>query len=161
MPDAGGSSPSAPTAAPRIVASAGRRPRRPAGRRATPPVAAVLGRGRFPVAQPPPAVQRSAGEAHRTAHAGALDAAVAQRVLVEVLLVVVLRVPERAGIHDLGRDRPVAGRNQLLLVGVAGPDRPRALLCVEGLDARPVLGTDVVALAHPLRGVVALPEAHQ
>src|SRR5690606_12675629 len=59
----------------------------------------------------------------RAAHAGAADAAVAVRVLGQVLLVVVLGVVERRRREqDLGGDVAVAGGIQLLLVGVAAGD---------------------------------------
>ena len=58
-------------------------------------------------------------DADRAADAGAAEAAVAVRVLREVLLVVVLGVVELRRRHDLGRDRAVAGRGQLLLKRVA------------------------------------------
>ena len=46
---------------------------------------------------------------HRTTHARAAEPAVAVRVRLEVLLVVVLGVVERAGLRYLRRDRSVAG----------------------------------------------------
>jgi len=45
--------------------------------------------------------------------------AVAERVRVQVLLVVVLGVVEGRGLADLGGDGPEAGGVQLVLVGVA------------------------------------------
>jgi hypothetical protein len=59
------------------------------------------------------------GQLGRAAHAGAADAAVAVRHLVQVLLVVVLGVVERRGLADLGRDGAVARGVQRLLVGLA------------------------------------------
>src|SRR5215213_60837 len=53
---------------------------------------------------------RSSGaEADRAAHSGPAKPAVAGRVLLEVLLVVVLGVVEGARLRDLGRDLAVAG----------------------------------------------------
>ena len=59
------------------------------------------------------------GEVIRQLHAGRVVRAVAVGVLVQVLLVVVLGVVERAGWGDLRGDRAVAGRGQALLEGVA------------------------------------------
>src|SRR5690606_8463791 len=88
-------------------------------------------------------------------------AAVAVRVLVEVLLVVVLGVVERAGLgggSHLGRDRVVALGLEHRAVALGGlADRP-LLLRRRPVHGRPVLRADVVALAEALRRVVALPE---
>ena len=53
------------------------------------------------------------------------------------------------------------GPAQGLLVGRAGGMRQGVLLGVEGVDAGAVLGADVVALTHPLGGVVRFPEDSQ
>ena len=87
--------------------------------------------------------------------------AVAVRVLRQVLLVVRLGVVERAGGGDLGRDLAEAGRGQRRLVAVARRLDRGALLVRAVVDGRAVLRADVVALAHALRRVVALPERAQ
>ena len=97
----------------------------------------------------------------RAAHPGAAEPAIAAGVLGEVLLVVVLGVEEVAGRHDLGRDAAEAGGAELRLIGLARAFGGLALRVVEVVDARAVLRADVVALAHPLRRIVALPERLQ
>src|SRR6516162_6379473 len=97
-------------------------------------------------------------QADRAAHAGAVVGAVAVRDLVQVLLVVVLGEVELAGRDDLGRDLTVAVLGELLAVLGRGLLRGLALLLVLVEDRGPVLGTDVVPLAHALRGVMRLPE---
>ena len=71
---------------------------------------------------------------------------------------VVLGVVEGPGGLDLGRHRVLAGGPQRLVVGVAGHLRRRLLGVVGEVDARAVLGADVVALAHALGRVVLLEE---
>ena len=56
------------------------------------------------------AAVRLVSQAYRAAHAGAAEAAVAARVLRQVLLVVVLGIVERVRLGDLRRDLAVAGR---------------------------------------------------
>src|SRR5439155_1196347 len=82
--------------------------------------------------------------------------AVAARVLVQVLLVVVLGVVELRRRPDLGGDRAVARPAELGLELVPDPGRRGRLLRGRGVDRRPVLGADVVALAHALGRVVVL-----
>src|SRR5262245_23892039 len=103
-----------------------------------------------------PGRHKSAGDG--AAHAGAAEPAVAARVLVQVLLVVVLREVEGRRLADLGGDRAEAGLAERARVGVARRLGRLALRLAVGVDGRAVLGADVVALAHALRGVVALPE---
>ena len=79
-------------------------------------------------------------------------------VLGQVLLVIVLGVEEVGSLADLGGDAVVPGGGQDLLVGLARFLGGPALLVVEGVDGAPVLGPGVVALAHALRRIVALPE---
>src|SRR5690349_15812713 len=93
-----------------------------------------------------------------TGHTRPAEPAVPVGVLGQVLLVVILGVIERPGRGDLGRDLAVAGVGQRLVVGVARRPGGSRLLVGEGVDSRPVLRADVVALAHPLRRVVRLPE---
>src|SRR5215207_8198513 len=95
---------------------------------------------------------------NRAAHAGPAQTAVSVGDLVEVLLVVALGVVERAGGRDLRGDRVEASTLKRLLVGVAGLLGGPALLVVGVVDRRAVLRAYVVALAHPLRWVVGLPE---
>src|SRR5919197_4050512 len=101
---------------------------------------------------------RRRARAHRAGDAGAAQAAVAVGHLVEVLLVVVLGVVEVAGGRDLGRDLAEPALVQRALVALERGARGGRLLVVGGVDRRAVLGADVVALAHALRRVVALPE---
>ena len=88
--------------------------------------------------------------------------AVAAGVLVEVLLVVVLGVVERGRrcVRDLRLDLAVSGLRQHRLVHRQRRLGDRSLLGV-GDDDRPVLGPDIVALAHGLGGIVVLPEGLQ
>src|SRR5215217_60656 len=67
-------------------------------------------------------------------------------------------VVERAGGCDLRGDRTVIGASQRLLVAVTRLLGGPALLVVSVVDRRAVLRAYVVALAHPLRWVVGLPE---
>src|SRR4029079_4788083 len=84
--------------------------------------------------------------------------AVAARVLGQVLLVVLLgEVVLRSG-RDLGRDGAVDLGPEALLGILARLLRGPPFLISVRVDRRPVLRADVVALAHALRGVVALPE---
>src|SRR5215211_3129717 len=102
--------------------------------------------------------RRIYAEPDRAAHASPAETAISVRNLVEVLLVVALSVVERAGGRDLRGNRIIAGTPQGLLVGVAGLLGGPALLVVGVVDRRAVLRAYVVALAHPLRRVVGLPE---
>src|SRR5258707_8458870 len=97
-------------------------------------------------------------EARRAGDTGAADAAVAPRVLGEVLLVIVLGVVELERLTDLGRDRSVARLREDRLVGRLGRQGGAALSLAVAVDRRAVLGSDVVALTHPLGRVVVLPE---
>src|ERR687893_682671 len=71
---------------------------------------------------------------------------------------VALSVVERACGGDLRGDRTVTGAPKRLLVGVTHLLGCPVLLVVGVVDRRAVLRADVVALAHPLRRVVGLPE---
>src|SRR5680860_1459450 len=90
--------------------------------------------------------------------AGASEAAVAARNLVQVLLVVVLGVVEGPGRLDLGRDRIAARGPQRLVVGLPCDLRGRRLGVTRRVDAGAVLAADVVALGHPLGRVVLVEE---
>src|SRR5579863_7707070 len=91
-------------------------------------------------------------------HSRAADAAIAVRILGEVLLVVVLGVVERRRAGDLGGDwlEPARGEGGVValaraLGGLALPWRRRE-------DRGPILGADVVPLPHALRRIVVLPK---
>src|SRR5262245_65602587 len=86
--------------------------------------------------------------ADRTAHAGAAEAAIAARVLRQILLMVVLGEIERRRVEDLGGDRVEASRLELLLVHRLGRFGGLALRRRGCIDAGAILRADVVALAH-------------
>src|SRR5262249_19712401 len=109
----------------------------------------------------PASKSRTSLEPDRARHAGATNAAVAPRVLGQVLLVIVLGVIERGRVEDLGGDPAVAPLRQHPLVGIARGLGEPALLRRVDVDARAVLRADVVALPHTLRGIVSLPEHAQ
>ena len=71
---------------------------------------------------------------------------------------VVLGVVEVGSRHDLGGDLPVPLAREPALVLAAGCLGGGSLLLTVGVDPRAVLRTDVVALAHALGRIVALPE---
>ena len=74
---------------------------------------------------------------------------------------IVLGEIELRGVDDLGRDGAEALRRQGPLVGLLRLLRCRPLGRRGDVDAGAILGADIVALAHPLRGIVALPEGLQ
>src|SRR5918994_6213507 len=74
---------------------------------------------------------------------------------------VALGVVERPSGRDLCGDRSVSGTPKCLLVGVAGLLGGPALLVVCVIDRRAGLRACVVALSHPLRRVMGLPEHHE
>ena len=84
--------------------------------------------------------------------------AIAEGIPGQVLLVVALGVVERAGVQDLGGDAAVSRGREGLLVRIARCRRLLGLRLGVRVDARTVLRTHVVALTHPLGGVVGLPE---
>src|SRR5579885_875460 len=96
-------------------------------------------------------------EADGTGDAGAAEAAVAVRILREVLLVVVLGVVERPGLRDLGGDLAVARFRELLLEHRARRLRHLPLRLAAPVDSGAVLRAEIVPLPHALRRVVALP----
>src|SRR5918997_676112 len=129
----------------------------------------VARRGRAPPLAPPPLggarYRRSEpydGSTLRSADvagdAGGVHRAVAERVLVQVLLVVVLGVVEVRRRLDLGGDPAVARPGELGLELLADPLRDSELLVAGGVDRRAVLRAHVVALAHALGRVVVLEE---
>src|SRR4051812_11543171 len=97
-------------------------------------------------------------ETDRTGYAGAADAAIAVRVLRQILLVIVLGVVELRRGKDLGRNRAVSGPRELLLVRVARLLGDLALRVIVVIDSRSILRAYVVPLTHPLSRVVPLPE---
>src|SRR4051812_36338552 len=80
--------------------------------------------------------------------------AAGEAALLEVLLVVVLGLPERLGVLDLRHDRPRDAR----LDAVTGRFRRRSLCVVMDEDRRPVLVADIRPLAVQLRRIVLGPE---
>src|SRR5262252_7400860 len=103
-------------------------------------------------------LRRLARDTDRAAHAGPAQAAIAHRVLRQILLVIVLGEVERRRIEDLRCDRTETPRLELALVvrfrGLGG----FALCGRERVDARAVLRAHVVALAHALGRIVVFPE---
>src|SRR5207237_7204994 len=97
-------------------------------------------------------------ESGGTGHSGAAEAAVAARIPGEVLLVIVLGVIEGRLGGDLRRDPTVPGLRQRLLVLLARRFGGLLLRLAGRVDRGAILRADVVPLAHPLRGIVALPE---
>jgi hypothetical protein len=94
----------------------------------------------------------------RTGHTGAGQAAIAERVLGQILLVVGLGEIERPGLGDLGGDAAATVGSERLLVGIPGAQRRGALGFGCPVDGRAVLRAGIVALAHALRRVVRFPE---
>src|SRR5829696_2910775 len=90
--------------------------------------------------------------------AGAAEPAIAEPVLGEILLMVILRIVEFPRALDLGRDLAEPPRLERGLIGIAGGFRGLSLFFARPIDGRAVAGADVVALAHALRRVVGLPE---
>src|ERR1700742_3679137 len=88
----------------------------------------------------------------------AAEAAIAEGILRQVLLVIVLGEIELGRIDDLGGDGAVA---LLLQLGLVHRLRSLGLLLLgrERIDAGAILGGDIVALTHALCRVVALPES--
>src|SRR5579872_4523728 len=82
------------------------------------------------------------GDPRRAGHAGAAEAAVAARVLGEVLLVVVLGVVEGPNLGDLGADLAVAGLAERSLEAVPCRLGGGQLLVGRRVDGRAVLGAD-------------------
>src|ERR1700733_3766402 len=96
--------------------------------------------------------------ADRAAHAGAAVAAIAVRILGQILLMIILGEEERRGIADFRRDRAhVLGFERF---GIGGFRRlgGGALRRREHINAGAVLGADVAALAHALGRIVVLPK---
>src|SRR3954451_15655398 len=73
-------------------------------------------------------------------HTRAAEAAIAVRVLGQILLVVILGEVERPRIEDLGRDRPVTPGRERLAVGRLGGLCGLPLGLVEHVDPGAVLG---------------------
>ena len=79
----------------------------------------------------------------------------------QILLVIILGVIELARGLYIGGDGAVAGAGQLLLIAIATGEGGLGLAVAEGVDRRAVLGAAIIALAHALGGIVALPEHPQ
>src|SRR5580693_56367 len=97
----------------------------------------------------------------RAGDAGAAEAAIAVRVLRQVLLMIPLGKVEGRSIADLGGDLAQPCRYELTLIGLPRGLGSGLLLRRKRIDCRPVLGPDVVALPHALGRVMALPEQLQ
>src|SRR4051794_6356015 len=97
-------------------------------------------------------------DTHRAAQPRAAQTTVAVRHLGQVLLVVVLGEIELRRVDNLGGDGAVAVGREHLLVGRLGGLRGAALGRRSNINAGAILRAYVVALAHALRGIVALPE---
>src|SRR5262249_52572147 len=95
-------------------------------------------------------LRRLMGDADRAAHGGAAEAAIAHRVLRQILLVVVLGKIELRRVEDFGGDRIEAPCLELLVVYRFRRVRGATLLGRERVDAGTVLRARVVALAHAL-----------
>src|SRR5438132_8727664 len=93
---------------------------------------------------------RRYGSTDRAGDAGAAEAAIAERVLRQVLLVIILGEIEGRRVADFGCDRAIAGGGEPHLVHLARGLGGLALRRRIGIDRRAVLGADIVALAHPL-----------
>src|SRR5436190_6884127 len=85
-------------------------------------------------------------DADRARHAGAAQAAIARRILGEILLMIVLGEIEFARWRDLGGDRAETLRRQRLLVHSLRRVGGLALRITEGVDRRAILGADIIAL---------------
>src|SRR5919201_782310 len=113
-------------------------------------------------AAPPTAICRAASgardDSHRAGNARAAEAAVASGVLAKILLVIVLGVIERRRQPDFGRNGAIAFLVERLLEHLLRALRGLELLIAMAVDRRAVLRADIVALAHALRRVMALPE---
>src|SRR5215218_697480 len=101
------------------------------------------------------ALARGRAEPHGARDARAAEPAIAVRVLLEVLLVVRLGVVERPGLGELRRDLAVAAGGEPRLVRRARFLGRAPLLLARPVDGGAVLRAGIVALAHPLRRIVA------
>src|SRR5579872_5093828 len=81
--------------------------------------------------------------ADRAGDAGAAQPAIAERVLGQILLVIVLGKIKRRRLADLGGDRAVAGAGEPRLVALARRLGGLLLLGRVGIDRRAVLGSDI------------------
>src|ERR1700712_1822361 len=78
-------------------------------------------------------------------HAGAAKAAIAGRILGQILLMIILGEIEFAGRRDLGGDGAESLRRQRLLIGRLRGIGGFALRVAEGVDRRAILGADIIA----------------
>src|SRR6476620_11520118 len=83
---------------------------------------------------------------HRAGDAGAAEAAISVGVLRQVLLVIPFGKVEGRSIADLGSNLAQSGRTELTLIGLPRCLGGSLLFRREGVDCRPVLRPDVVAL---------------
>src|SRR5215467_10609623 len=90
--------------------------------------------------------------ADRAAHAGTAEAAIAHRILGQILLVIVLGEIEGWRVEDLGGDRIETLRLERLLVHRLRGLGSLPLRGVEDVDAGAILRANVVALTHALGG---------
>src|SRR5438132_6021540 len=90
---------------------------------------------------------RRYGSTDRAGDAGAAEAAIAERVLRQILLVIILGEIEGRRIPDLGGDGAVTGTAELLLKALARGFGGAALFRRVGVDRRAVLRADIIALA--------------
>src|SRR5205814_898981 len=122
------------------------------------PAGTIARSGGAPQRLPRGSSARRCAEPDRAAHAGAAEAAIAGRVLRQILLMVVLGEVERRRIDNLGRHRAVAALGQGGLERRLRCRRGGALRGAGDIDAGAILRADVVALAHALGRIVAFPE---
>jgi len=106
-------------------------------------------------------VSVSVTQATRTRYSSASKAAVAMRVLVQVLLMIVFCIIEFRSRFYLGSDWSKSPCCQLFLVEITGSLGQALLLDGVGVDAGPILRSSIVALLHALSWVVALPEQRE
>jgi hypothetical protein len=95
----------------------------------------------------------------RQANANAADTAVAVRVFVQILLMIVLGIIKRRGRGDFGGHMAgVMGIGHRLLESRQAVARGGVLLRGQRIEGRAVLGAVIVALAHALGRIVIFPE---
>src|SRR5580698_10448616 len=95
------------------------------------------------------------------AHAGATEAAIAVRILRQILLMIILGEIERRRIADFRSDRPHSFGRKRLGIAFARRFGSGALRRRKHVDTGTVLGADVIALPHALRRVVTFPKSFE
>src|SRR5690606_24011635 len=88
---------------------------------------------------------KASGGGKGAGHAGPLEAAIAVRVLRQILLMFFFREVEFRRVRDLGRDPAETGGCELILIGIARGKRGAMLIFAECVDCRTVGRADVVA----------------